>query len=297
MTTSESAVLTATPIVRPAGLSLRRRFGTVGPGVIAGAVMVAAVVGFVLVYPLSPGYAPYTQNLTEAMLVPGSPGHWLGTDSLGRDQASRIALGGRITLAIVLGIIVVNAIIGIVVGMTAGYAGGKADNALMALADIQLALPVVLVLIALAAVFRPSVVLMVIVLAATYWVGYARVARSVALGLAGRDFVLSPKIQGASAGWILRTHMLPNVASQVLILATADLGGMILVTASFDYLGLGIQAPTPSWGSLIGDGQAYLRQAPHLVLVPGICMFLMVAGTNLISRRFTNEHSSARRSA
>ncbi|HCX84778.1 MAG TPA: peptide ABC transporter permease [Micrococcales bacterium] len=267
----------------------------VGPSV--GLAMVATVVLFTLCYPLLPGYDPFAQDLGDSMLPPGSVGHWLGTDALGRDTASRLALGGRITLAIVLGIIVVNAIVGIVVGMLAGYHGGRVDNALMALADVQLALPVVLVLIALAAVFGPSVLLMVVVLAATYWVGYARVARSVALGLAGRDFVLAPRIQGASSAWVLRRHVLPNVVSQVLIIATTDLGAMILVTASFDYLGLGIQAPVPSWGSLIGDGQAYLRQAPHLVLVPGACMVLMVAGTNLLSRRFTHESTPRRRKA
>lgn len=276
----------------------RRRTGRRAPWTVpqvAGLVMLASVVGFCLLFPLLPQFDPYTQDLTAKLLPPGSPEHLLGTDALGRDTASRLALAGRVTLAIVVGIIAVNAVIGVVVGMTAGYVGGRVDNVLMGVADIQLALPVMLVLIALAAVLGPSVWLMVVVLAATYWVGYARVARSVAMGLAGRDFVLAPKILGARAPWILRKHVLPGVLSQVLIVATTDLGAVILLTASFDYLGLGVQAPVPSWGSMVGDGQAYLRQAPWAVLVPGACMLLAVAGTNLLSQRFTHEGTPSRR--
>ncbi|MCC2323042.1 ABC transporter permease [Cellulomonas xiejunii] len=290
-----ATVTSAATVVAPTA-SVRRRRGTRWTALqLTGLAMVATVVLFTALYPLLPQFDPYGQELASKLLQPGSADHPLGTDALGRDTASRLALAGRVTLAIVLGIIVANCLIGIVVGMTAGYLGGRADNVLMGVADIQLALPVMLVLIALAAVFAPSVWLMVGVLAATYWVGYARVARSVAMGLAGRDFVLAPKILGARVTWILRKHVLPGVATQVLIIATTDLGAVILLTASFDYLGLGVQAPVPSWGSMVGDGQAYLRQAPWVVLVPGICIFLMVTGANLISQRFTHESTPLRR--
>ncbi len=287
--------MTATQLGPAGAAGTRRRRPPSNIATIIGMLMVGSVIAFILIYPLLPGYAPYAQNLSAALQPPGTDGYWLGSDSLGRDTASRLALAGRITLAIVLGVIVVNTIIGTIVGLIAGYRGGKVDSLLMGVADIQLALPVILVLIALAAIFGPSVTLMIIVLAATFWVGYARIARSVALGLASRDFVLSARIQGARAPWIVRKHILPGVLSQVLIIATTDLGAMILITASFDFLGLGIQAPMPSWGSLISEGQAYLRQAPWLVLVPGTCMFLMVFGTNLISQRFTHEHTSRSR--
>lgn len=251
--------------------------------------MVLLVVGYSVLYPVLPMYNPYAQDLTNILQPPGSPGHWLGTDNLGRDVASRLALGGRMTVGIAVGVIIANVVIGILIGMTAGYFGGRLDNLLMAIADVQLALPVMLVLIALSAVFGPSVTLMIVVLALTYWVGYARVARSVAMSLAGRDFVLSPKIQGAGPVWIMRQHVMPHVVTQILIVATTDLGAIILLISSFDFLGLGIQAPTPSWGSMIADGQGYLRQQHWLVLTPGIAMFLMVAGTNLTSQRFTSE--------
>jgi peptide/nickel transport system permease protein len=257
--------------------------------------MVATVVLFSLIYPLTPAFDPYLQNLAATLQAPGaSVQHLLGTDMLGRDVASRLALGGRVTLGIVVVIVIANSIIGMVVGVVSGYIGGKTDNVLMGLADIQLAMPVILVLIALAAAVGPSVWLMIGVLVATYWVGYARVARSTALALRGRDFVLAPRIQGASGFWTVRRHILPHVSVQMLILASSDIGAIILLTSSFDYLGLGVQAPTPSWGLMISEGQKYVRQAPFLAIVPGIAIFLVVAGTNLISQRFTSESSPRR---
>lgn len=258
-----------------------------------GLAMVTLVVGFSLIYPLMPGYDPYAQSLAVSLQPIGTEGHWLGTDSLGRDVASRLALAGRMTLGITIAVIIINALLGIIIGMAAGYFGGRLDNILMGLADVQLALPVMLVLIAFSAVLGSSVTLMIIVLAVTYWVGYARVARSVSLSLAGRDFVLSPKIQGAGSGWIMRKHIVPNVFTQVLIVATTDIGAIIILIASFDFLGLGIQAPTPSWGSMISEGQGYLRQQPSLAIIPGAAMFFMITGANLISQRFTAEGSSA----
>ena len=202
-----------------------------------------------------------------------------------------------VTLGIVLAIVMANSLIGMAVGVVSGYVGGKTDNVLMGWADVQLAMPVILVLIALAAAVGPSVWLMVGVLAATYWVGYARVARSTALSLRERDFVLAPRIQGASGFWTIRRHILPHVAVQMLILASSDIGAVILLTASFDFLGLGVQAPTPSWGLMISEGQKYIRQAPFLAILPGIAIFLVAAGTNLVSQRFTAEGSATRRTA
>lgn len=274
----------------------RPRFG--GPAQVVGALLVLSVVGFCLLYPLTPRYDPYTQNLSRSLLAPfadggSGPGHILGTDNLGRDIASRLALAGRVTLSIVLGVIVVNALIGTIVGVTAGYVGGKVDAALMALSDVQLALPILMVVIALSAATGPSVWLMIGVLACTYWVGYARVARAVALSLRHRDFVLSPRIQGASTGWVLRRHVLPNVVGEMFILASSDIGAIILLTSSFDFLGLGVQPPVPSWGLMIGEGQKYLRQHGWLAFVPGLAVFAVVAGINLLSQRFTSEGGAA----
>lgn len=269
-----------------------RAGGGLSPLERTGVVLVAAVALFCLVTPLLPFYAPFAQDLSRAFVPPFSePAHPLGTDMLGRDLASRLALGGLVSLGIVLLVVVVNSLIGMVVGMLAGYRGGVVDNVLMGWADVQLAMPVILVLIALSAAMGPSVWLMVGTLAATYWVGYARVARSAAMSLRDRDFVLVPLIQGASATWTITRHIAPNVAVQVLILASSDIGAVLLLTSSFDYLGLGVQPPAPSWGLLISEGQKYIREAPYLSVVPGVAIFLVVIGTNLVSQRFTAERA------
>lgn len=258
-----------------------------------GLTMLVIVVGFSLLYPMLPGYDPYAQDLTAKLLAPGqSPAHLLGTDSLGRDTASRLALAGRVTMLIVAVIVCANALVGMVIGTVSGYFGGRLDNALMAIADVQLALPMILVLTALAATFGPSLSLMVVVLSLTYWVGYARVARTTARSLRARDFVLAPRLQGASTARVLRVHVVPSVVTQMLILASTDIGSVILLMSSFDYLGLGVQAPLPSWGSMIGDSQKYMRQEAWQAIVPGTAIFLAVAGMNMFSQRFTGEHSA-----
>ncbi|MCQ9388132.1 ABC transporter permease [Brevibacterium sp. 50QC2O2] len=255
-----------------------------------GAAMLVVSVAFALLYPLLPGYDPYGQDLTAKLLGPGAGGHLLGTDNLGRDTASRLALAGRVTLLIVAIVVIANAILGMIIGTVSGYFGGKIDNVLMALADVQLAMPMILVLTALAAALGPGVVLMVVVLALTYWVGYARVARTTARSLRQRDFVLAPKLQGASTTRILRSHVIPSVFKQMLILASTDIGAVILLMSAFDYLGLGVQAPLPSWGSMIGDSQKYMREQPWQAIIPGIAIFLVVSGVNLFSQRFTGEN-------
>jgi len=280
---------TVTP-APPAGTAARFTWPRLRAAEWVGIGILAVVAAFILIVPLLPGSDPYAQDLSASFIRPFTDGaHLLGTDMLGRDLASRLALGGQVSLGIVLFVVAINAFIGMVVGMIAGYAGGRLDNLLMGWADVQLAMPIILVLIALSAALGPSVWLMVITLAATYWVGYARVARSTAMSLKSRDFVVAPRIQGATAQWIVSTHIAPHVGVQVLILASADIGGVLLLTSSFDYLGLGVQAPTPSWGLLISEGQKYVREAPYLALIPGIAIFLVVIGTNLVSQRFTAE--------
>ncbi|MFF2085647.1 ABC transporter permease [Nocardia sp. NPDC058176] len=263
---------------------------------LGGIAMILVVVLFSLLYPLLPGYSPYTQELADAFIRPFTDASYpLGTDSLGRDLASRLALAGRITLGLVVVIVVVNALIGMAIGTVSGYFRGLADNILMGMADVQLAVPMTLVIMAVSAIRGPSVTLMATILGVTFWVGYARVSRSVALGLSGRDFVIAPKLLGARSSWVMRKHIVGHVTVPVLILATADLGTVLIMISSFDYLGLGVQPPTPSWGLMITDGQKYLRQAPYLTIVPAIALLLVIGGTLLASRRFTGEGQGLRR--
>jgi peptide/nickel transport system permease protein len=256
----------------------------------AGALMVLTVVSFAVIMPFTPGYDPMTQDLRAVAIPPGAdPAHWLGTDILGRDLASRLALASQVTLGIALLVVVCTAVIGLVLGIVSGFIGGKVDTAIMGLGDIQLAIPVILLVIALAAAIGPNVGLMILVLILTLWVNYARVTRALSLSLRERDFVLAPQIMGASRWWAMRKHIVPHVSVQLLIIASAEIGAVILATSSFDYLGLGVQAPTPSWGSMISEGQKFFRQSPYLALIPGVMIVFIVVGVNLLSQRFTAE--------
>ena len=252
--------------------------------------MVVFVLLVIIVVPLLPSYQPYAQNLLNAQLAPLHQGsHVLGTDALGRDVLSRIALAGRFSLLVALAVVAITIAIGLVLGLTAGYFGGAWEAIVMWLADLQLGIPAVLLLIASVAALGSSVPILIIVLALTFWVRYGRVARALALTMREREFVLSSRTQGAGNLWILRKHLLPTVMSQFVVLGTFDLGLIITVEAALSYLGLGVQPPTPSWGGMISDGQQYLQTNFWLCLIPGVMVFLFVAGVQLLSQQFTSE--------
>lgn len=270
------------------GRSPRERRAVVLP--VIGLVMLAAVLVLVVVVPFLPGYDPFSQELSDAGLTPfESPLHPLGTDAIGRDVLSRLALGGRTTLLLALAVVAINLVIGVLAGLAAGYFGSWIDNVINFVSDVQLAMPVVLLLIALAAVFGPNPLSTVVVLGLSYWMGYSRVARATTMSLRDRDFTVSPVLQGASSVFVVRRHILPHVMPSILIVAIVDLGLIMMVQAGLDYLGLGIQPPTPTWGGMIFDGQKVLRTDPWQAVVPGIAMFFFVAGTQFVSLRFTAE--------
>lgn len=288
MTTS--AVLSTAPAELPRG-SRRLRLSPAGW---VGVTLVCVVLGVALVPLLDPSYDPYRQDLSRPMLAPFSGAdHLLGTDALGRDMLSRISLASRVTLLITVTVVMANAVIGTVLGVIAGYAGRRVDAALSGLAEVNLAMPVVLLLIALAALSGPSVTVTVVTLALTWWVGYFRVCRSVAASLRSRDFVVAPLTQGGRHWWVVRRHVLPNVAGQSLVIAVTDLATIVLVESSLEYLGLGVQPPVPSWGSMIHDGQKYLSTNPWLVIVPGLVMFVAVAGAQFLASAVTRGQSDA----
>jgi peptide/nickel transport system permease protein len=268
----------------------RRKRGAASPAFVAGCVMLGLVLLLAAGGALLPGDDPFGQDLSAAMRKPFTdPDHLLGTDSLGRDMLSRLSLATFVTLGIALAVVILNAVIGTGLGMAAGYFGGRLDSAITTLADVNLAMPVVLLLIAVAAVTGPSATVTIATLGLTYWVGYARVSRNLARSLRNRDFVLAPLTQGGGHGWVVRKHILPNVFSQTLIIAATDIATIILIESSLEYLGLGVQPPVPSWGSMIFEGQKYLGTNPWLAILPGIVMFLTVAGAQFTSQRFTAE--------
>lgn len=208
--------------------------------------------------------------------------HWLGTDALGRDEASRLLFGMRTSLAVGLSATLLCGVLGVGVGLVAGYFGGKVDAALMRLTDVAMAFPALLLAVALAAVLPPGPAVVVLVLGAVSWTGLARVIRGLALSLARRDFMEAARAMGASSWTILVRHMLPNVMPTATSLLTLRLADMLLLEAALSYLGLGIRPPAPSWGNMIQEGQEFYRSFPLLVLAPGLAIFVLVLCVNTL---------------
>lgn len=255
--------------------------------------LLVAVLLIIVVVPFLPLYDPFAQSLGARILAPLSTSeaqfHLLGTDTLGRDLLSRLALAGRISLYIGLAAAAISMVIGTLLGLVAGFFGGRVENVIMGLADLQLSIPRVLLLIAVVAVVGADVGTLIVLLGLTSWVAYGRVARAMTLTLREREFVLAATAQGASATWNLRTHILTNVASQMIIIGSFELGQLIMLEASLSYLGLGVQAPTPSWGLMINEGQNYMQSAWWLPVLPGLAIFMLVAGVQFLTQVFTSE--------
>ena len=241
-----------------------------------GVVLIAGLIG-----PWMVAADPSTQ-LLEHRLAPPSAGHPLGLDELGRDILSRLLQGTRVSLFVGLSVVTLAAAIGVCVGGFAGYVGGLFDDLLMRFADVLLAFPGILLAIALVAVLGPGVGNVIFALAAIGWVGYARLVRSRVLALREEPFVDAARAAGAPTVRILTRHIVPNIASLVVVQASLGMAGTIVAEAGLSFLGLGIQPPASSWGSMIETGRAHLLDAPHLALFPGLAIVWTVIGLNLL---------------
>ncbi|MBZ6495628.1 nickel transporter permease [Natrinema longum] len=261
---------------RPTVRALRRNPSAVVGAVVVGTLALLATVGPVLV-PSDPN----AQQLAARLQGP-SLAHPLGTDQLGRDVATRLLYGARVTLGIALLVTAVRLSIGVTVGLVAGYCGGRLDEALMRLVDILLAFPGIVLALVVAGVLGPSLTNLTLALATVGWTRYARIVRSSVLELRERPFVAASRLTGAPRRRVLRRHVLPNVAGPVVVLATLDLGGVILSAAGLSFLGLGAQPPTPEWGTMLSTGRHHLQEASWLVNAPGLAIVLAVLGTNLL---------------
>ncbi|WP_323039575.1 ABC transporter permease [Gemmobacter sp.] len=258
-------------------------------------ILLAAMTVLIVGIPLLPGYDPYTQDLASSLLPIGGENfkgdvYLLGTDTLGRDMLDRLALAGQVSALIGLSAVAVSMVIGVTLGLIAGYFRGPVESVIMGLADLQLSIPRVLLLIAVTAIVGPSVVNLALMLGLTSWVAYGRVARGMALSLREREFILSARTQGSTATWNIRKHLLPNVLPQMLIVGSYEFGMIIVMEASLSYLGLGVQPPLPSWGMMVSEGQNYLALAPHLAVLPSVALFVLVAGFQFLSQAFTREN-------
>lgn len=214
-------------------------------------------------------------------LPPGSP-YWLGTDELGRDVWSRILLGSRISLFVAAAATALAMGLGVMVGIGAGYAGGWLDGSLMRTADVFLAFPSVLLAIAMAALFEPGLLTMLVVIGLVSWPPVARAVRSEVLTLRERDYVLAAQALGARGARVMWRHLLPNAFDTIVAMAAVSACGTILLEAGLSYLGLGVPVPAPSWGRMIGDSLTYFRVAPWLVAFPGLAIVFAALAFNLI---------------
>jgi peptide/nickel transport system permease protein len=246
-----------------------------------GAVIVIVAVLAAIVGPSVVPYDPAAQDL--ALRLSGPTGfHWFGLDELGRDIFARVLVGSRISIMVGLIVVSVSASVGIVLGALAGYFGGWIDETISRVIDVLLAFPGLLLAIALVAVLGPSLRNVVLALTLIGWVGYARLVRAQVLKAREFEYVQAARALGASTARILVHHVIPSAMPAVIVQATLGMGGAILSEASLSFLGLGVQPPTPSWGTMLSYGKAHLLDAPHLTLFPGLAIAVLVLGFNFL---------------
>lgn len=241
----------------------------------AGAIAALAVIG-----PWVVPSDPAVQHLALRLSGP-SWSHPLGLDELGRDVLARLAAGARISLGVSLAVVSVSMSLGVAIGAVAGYVGGWVDELVGRVMDVLLAFPGILLAIALVAVLGPSLGHVVIALVSLGWVGYARLVRGQVLSVRERDYVQAARALGASGARVLVKHVVPATWPSVIVQATLGLAGVMLAEASLSFLGLGVQPPTPSWGSMLDAGRSHLLDAPHLTLFPGLLLATAVLTFNL----------------
>jgi peptide/nickel transport system permease protein len=282
-----SAVVATEELVAPSpGVLLRRR--VLGhTGLLIGAGVLAVVVFMAFAAPLLAPYDPYDQDLARRLIPPiwhaeGTWAHPLGTDMLGRDYLSRLVYGSRISLAIGFAVMVISGLIGTALGVAAGYFGGKVDLVVTYLITVRLALPVILVALAVVALVGSSLWLVILVLGLLKWDRFAVVMRSATMQVRGLDYVVAAHATGASTARIVLGELLPNVADALVVVATLEMASAILLEAALSFLGLGVQPPLPSWGLMISEAKSYMFFSAWLIAIPGAALFALVLAINLL---------------
>lgn len=284
--TSSTHTLAAGPELLVKGESLwfkaRKRFLRHRLALI-GLVLLCIMVVMAVLAPVIAIYSPVELNL-DAMSQPPSATHWLGTDTTGRDVWSRIVYAGRVSLSVGLVAVSISTLIGVVIGSIAGYAGGKADLLLMRFTDMVMAFPSLVMIITVASVLGPSIYNTMLVIGVLTWPGIARLVRGQFLSFREQQFVLAARSIGVPPIQIMFRHLFPNVVGTVTVAATFGMANAILQEASLSFLGLGVQAPTPSWGNMLRDAQTFsiLESMPWLWIAPGLMIVLAVLSINFI---------------
>ncbi len=256
-------------------------------GFLIGGVAVLLTFLVAIFAPLLAPHDPYHQDLNRRMIPPvwqekGTWTHPLGTDNMGRDYVSRVIYGCRISLVIGFSIMLIALILGTTMGMLAGYFGGKVDMIVSFAITVRLALPAVLVALAVVVLIGGSMTVVIVVLGFLIWARVAVVMRASTQQIRANDYVAAAQAAGCSTLRILLTEILPNLADNLVVVATLEIGRAILLEAALSFLGMGVQPPTPSWGLMIAEGRAFMLFEPYLVTIPGVALFTLVLGMNLL---------------
>lgn len=273
-------------VAPPPRVLLLRRSGR-HLGLVVGTVVFVAIALMALLAPWIAPYDPYAQSLGNRLVPPiwmdgGTWAHALGTDHLGRDYLSRIMYGARISLLIGVSAALLSGVIGILLGVSAGYFGGKVDMVVMFIITSRLAMPVILVALAVVALFGSSVQIVIIVLGLLLWDRYAIVMRASMLQIRQMDYVQAARAQGCSVPWLLLSEVMPNLLNNLIVIATLEMAHAIILEAALSFLGLGVQPPLPSWGLMVSEGKDYILFDPWIIAIPGAFLFVLVLAINLM---------------
>jgi peptide/nickel transport system permease protein len=268
-------------------LAIRHSWQTRGLPPLLPLLVVGLLVFCALFAPLLAPHSPIEGSLGKRLIPPlgmeGSSGkHVLGTDRLGRDTLSRLIYGAQISLAVSLVGILLTGVVGAAVGLLAGFWGAWVDTICMRLVDISLSLPGILMAVLLSVVFKPSFKNVVIVVIFLLWPSYARLVRGETLSLKQQEFVALARVAGCSSLTIMCRHLLPNLAPSILVLATLQVGFVIVLEASLSFIGVGIPPPTPSWGVMVADGRGLIEQAWWISILPGLAILVTVISLNIL---------------
>lgn len=276
--------MTVVPAAVGARLAPVRRELRRNPTLAVGAVLLGIIALAALVGPFVVPHAGDAGNATHPLDVLEGPSasHPFGTDQVGRDLLARVVFGARVSLVIVVCVLVISALIGVPLGLAAGYFGGVIDQVIMRVTDVFLAFPALLLSLAIAFVFTPSVKNMTLAIAATWWPWYARLVRGEAVSVTRRGYIESCRALGISNVRILFRHVLPNSMTPVMVQMSMDAGGVILTAAAISFLGLGAQDPTPEWGLMVSQGAQYFSTQWWFATFPGLAILLTAMAFNLI---------------
>ena len=256
------------------------------PGAVAGTIVIATILALAV---FAPYLAPYDWNATSQCrrLAPMSAEHWFGCDLFGRDVFSRVIYGARFSLAMGLSTVAISLVFGGLLGIVIAYGGGRIDRIGARVIDAMLCFPPIILAILIVAVLGVGLLNAALAVGISGIPRFARITRAATLSLAARDFVEAARAVGSSHARIVLRHLLPNLAPILIVIATLDLGGAVLFTATLSFLGLGAQPPTPEWGAMLNAGREYVRYAPWTMIFPGLALFLTVMSVNLVGDRLS----------